>query len=254
MGWGLVTVNSKVSVGITIIVILLFSPWIYPNAQAQNTITITPSEKFSIPLYNGTISFAVNATYSTAILENDSWVFTNLTLNKSPSLQNFNVSAQNSNITIFSYIALNFTRQSSRLRYEAEGQGKQIFNFGQRALGGQLSGIDWSVITGNSTFLAEGPEWTISPDGTVFVNGVSGNVSVIHWGFFDSTSMGSNLPFYQQHSIAIAIVVSLAVVLAIAVVFKVRNTRLPINNESVKNAQAGQLSSALKYSKGEVQK
>ena len=33
--------------------------------------TLTPAEKFSIPLYNGTVSFAVNGTYSKATFENE---------------------------------------------------------------------------------------------------------------------------------------------------------------------------------------
>lgn len=250
----MIAINLKVSLGVTIIIFLLVFPWIYPNAIAQNNTTLTPEDKFTIPLYNGTVSFAVNGTYSKATFENDSWTFTNLALVGSHTLQNFTVSAQNSNVTILSYLALNFTRQSSRLRYSVEGQGKQVFNFGQGTTGGKFSGIDWSVITGNSTFLAEGAGWTISPNGTIVVSGISGNVSVIHWGFFDSTSFDSNLPFYQQHSIAIATAVSLAVAVAIAVVVKVRNSKSPSNKQLEKNAQAKKQSPALKYSKEEAQK
>jgi hypothetical protein len=245
-GLGLVTINSKVSVGVTIIIILLFSPWIYPNAQAQNNLVLTPAEKFSIPLYNGTLSFAFNGTYSKATLENDSWTFTNLNLMGSQTLQNFTVSAQNSNITIDFYSALNFTRRSSLLLYTVEGQGKQVFNFGQATGGEKFTAVDWSVIVGNNfVFLPEGQEWTISSDGTIFVNGVSsGNVSIIHWAFFDSSTMGSNLPFYQQHSVALAIVVSLSVVVAASVVMKVRETKSPKNDEL---AKAKKLSPKLKY-------
>lgn len=253
MGWGLVTVNWKMSIGVIIIIILLFCPWIYLNVQAQNNITLTPAEIFSIPQYDGVISFAVNGTYSSATIANDSWIFTNLSLQGSQTLQNFTVSAQNSNITIFSYNALNFTRQSSRLRYEAEGQGKQIFNFGQVASAGQYNGVDWTVISGNSTFLAEGPQWTISPNGTVVVNGVSGNVSVVHYGFFDVNFVSSNLPFYQQHSVAITIAVLLAAVVVVSVAFNVRNTKSPKNIVLMKNDQANELSSALKYGGEEVE-
>jgi hypothetical protein len=223
VGLGLTAINRKVSVGVTLIIILLCCPWIYASAQAQNSTSLTPAENFSIPQYNGVISFAVNGTYSSATLANGSWIFTNLALKGSQTLQNFTVSAQNSNITIFSYTALNFTRQSSRLRYEADGHGKQIFNFVQVASAGQYNGIDWTVISGNSTFLAQGPQWTISPNGTVVVNGISGNVSVVHYGFFDVSFGNPNLPFYQQHSVAIAIAVSLVIVVALAVVIKVRN-------------------------------
>ena len=249
----MVTINSKVSVGVTIIIILLFSPWIYPNAQAQNNITLTPTEKFSIPLYNGTVSFAFNGTYSKATLENDSWTFTNLNLLGSQTLQNFTVSAQNSNITIDFYSALNFTRRSSLLLYTVEGQGKQVFNFGQATAGETFTAVDWSVIVGNNfVFLPEGQEWTISQDGTILVNGASsGNVSIIHWAFFDSSTMDSNLPFYQQHSVALAIIVSLSVIVAVSVVIKVRATKSPKNNEFV---TAKKLSPAIKYTGEEVKK
>jgi hypothetical protein len=253
VAWGLVTIDKKVSVGVTIIIILLFSPWIYPNVQAQSNLSVTPGEKFSIPLYNGTVSFAFNGTYSKATLENDSWTFTNLNLLGSQTLQNFTVSAQNSNITIDFYSALNFTRRSSLLLYTVEGQGKQVFNFGQRTLGETFSSVDWSVIVGNNfVFLPEGQEWTISPDGTILVDGVSsGNVSIIHWAFFEDSTVGSNLPFYQQHSVALAIIVSLSVVVAASVVIKVRETKSPENNELVK---AKKPSPGLKYGEEEIQR
>ncbi len=232
-------INRQVSIGFTVIILLLFIPWICPYAQvqAQNGSILTTNDRFTLPQYNGAIAFAVNGTYSTATSYNDSWTFTNLKLNGSATLQNFTVSTQNSNITIFSYIALNFTRSSSRLHYLAQGQGKQVFNFGQGAGPTQYSGIDWSVIVGNSTFLAEGDQWTISPTGTVVVNGVTGNISVIHWGFFDTNSLNLNAPFYVQHSVAITITVLLAVVVAVAVVIRVVSAKPLSKNKLSKNGQ-----------------
>jgi hypothetical protein len=101
-------------------------------------------------------------------------------------------------------------------------------------------------------FLPEGQEWIISQDGTILVNGASsGNVSIIHWAFFDSSTMDSNLPFYQQHSVALAIIVSLSVVVAVSVVIKVRATKSPKNNEFVTTKK---LSPAIKYTGEGVKK
>jgi hypothetical protein len=220
----LVTINrKKVSAGIAIIVIVLIFPWTCLNTQAQTDITFNPADKFSIPSYNGTISFAVNGTYSKATLENDTWTFTNLRLNRSQPLENFKISTQNSNVTIFSYLAFNTTLQSARLRYAVEGKGKQIFNFGLVSQGGEWSGVDWSVITGNNVFIAEGEGWTISNDGTLIVTGATGNVSIVHWGFFENSLPSSNLPFYQQHSVAIAAAMVVAITVIVAIVIKVKS-------------------------------
>lgn len=220
----MVTINcNKVSAGIAIIVIVLIFPWTCPNTQAQTNITFSPADKFNIPSYNGTISFTVNGTYSEATLENDTWTFTNLRLNGSQSLENFKISTKNSNVTIFSYLAFNTTHQSARLRYVVEGQGKQILNLGLSSQEGEWTGVDWSVITGNNVFMAEGEGWSISHDGTLVVTGATGNVSIVHWGFFENSISNSNLPFYQQHSVAIVIAMVVAVTIIVAIVIKVKS-------------------------------
>jgi len=220
----LVTIKcNKVSAGIAIIVIVLVFPLTCPNTQAQTNITFSPADKFNIPSYNGTISFAVNGTYSEATFENDTWTFTNLHLNGSQPLENFKISTQNSNVTIFSYLAFNTTLQSARLRYAVEGQGKQILNLGLGSQEGEWSGIDWSVITNNNVFIAEGEGWTISHDGTLVVTGATGNVSIVHWGFFENSIPSSNLPFYQQHSVAVVIAIVVAVTIIVAIVIKVKS-------------------------------
>jgi len=220
----LVTINcNKVSAGIVIIVIVLIFPWTCPNAQAQTNITFSPADKFNIPSYNGTISFAVNGTYSEATFENDTWTFMNLRLYGSQPLDNFKISTQNSNVTIFSYLAFNTTLQSALLRYATEGQGKQILNLGLGSQEGEWSSIDWSVITNNNVFIAEGEGWTISHDGTIVITGAAGNVSIVHWGFFENSIPSSNLPFYQQHSVAIVIAMVVAVTIIVAIVIKVKS-------------------------------
>jgi hypothetical protein len=219
----LVTISrSKVSAGIAVIVILVIV-FIFsctcPNLQAQTDVFFSPADKFSIPAYNGTISFAVNGSYSKATFENGSWTFMNLRLNGSQPLENFEISAQNSNVTIFSYLASNNTAfQSVRLRYVVEGQGKQILNLGRGSGEGEF---EWSVAF-NGHLLGEGDDWTISHNGTLVVTGATGNVSIVQYDYFDYSASSSNLPFYQQHSVAIITAMIVAITVIIAIVIKVK--------------------------------
>ena len=230
------TINSnKVSIGVATVVIIFTFLLTCPNTQGQTNISFTPADKFSVPAYNGTISFAVNGTYSSATLENNIWTFTNLQLNGSQTLKNLEFSAQNSNVTIFSYITSNANGiPTVRLRYADEGRGEQILNLG---LSPQEAGFDssaeWTVTVNNNFFLGEGEGWSISHDGTMTVSGPSGNVNVVHTEYFASSS---NLPFYQQHSVAIITAMIIAVTVIIAVLIKVKNREHSNESELVKNA------------------
>ena len=217
------TINSKVSAVIAIVLIIFICLSVYPNAQAQTKTSFTSADKFIIPSSNGTVSFAYVGNYSTATLEGNNWVFQNLSMNRSTTLKNFLVSTQNSNITIFSYVSSNLT-QTLRLNYAVVGSGKQVFNFGQS----RGNGIDWTVIHtvhGRTVFLTEGVDWKISSNGTVAVNSVAtGNFSVIRYSFANSLSP-SNLPFYEQHSVAIATSAAVAIVVVLAVALSIRNIK-----------------------------
>jgi hypothetical protein len=222
----LVSINrNKVFVGIVVVFIIVIFPSGCLEAQAQADVNFSPADKFSIPSNNGTISFAVNGSYSKATFENDTWTFVNLQINGSAPLSDFRISTQNSNVSVFYYTEFNTTLRRVLLRYTVEGQGKQILNLGISSLQGTWSGIDWSVVSaraGNNVFMTEGEDWTISKDGTIAVTGVTGNVSIIHWGFFENSLLDSELPFYQQHSVAIIIAVSVTVTVIAAVAIKVR--------------------------------
>jgi hypothetical protein len=236
----LVTINSNVSAGIAIIVILCIFPWVCSFTQAQTVVSFQPSDKFSIPSNNGSVSFAVNGTYSNATFENDTWTFVNLHLSGSQPLEDFTFSTQDSNVTIFSYRSNNNTSfQSVRIKYAVEGQGKQTLNLGLGPeKGGSSSSLEWSVIVNNNVFLAQGEGWTISDDGTMVINGATGNVSVVHYGFFGSFGNGlqnSNLPFYQQHSVAIAIGAAAAIVVVISVVINLKIRKSPKKITLVEN-------------------
>ena len=209
------------------ILVVLFFSCFCPNSQAQTNTTFTDLDRFSIPETNGTISFAVNGSYSSAIFENHTWIFKNLRLRNSLSFGNLKVSVENSNITIFPPRANNTLFRSSTLRYSVEGQGKQIVNLGLNT-SRRTDASEWTVTIpgpdGNTVFLAEGEGWILLPDNSVVVTGITGNLSVTHFSSFIFEN-DSNLPFYQQHSIGIVTAASVLVTVAIALVIKVKVRR-----------------------------
>lgn len=243
---GLKQINSKVSAVIALMLILFISSSIYPNIKAQTAISFSPADQFQIPSYNGTVSFAVNGNYSQATLYNDSWAFQNLSMNRSTTLSNFRVSAQNCNITIFAYTASN-TSQTLRLRYSVAGAGYQIFSFGQ--IHSAQNSVDWYVVhtvNGKSIFLTPGVDWTISRNGTVVVNAATGNFSVVHFNSGDTALLNSNLPFYEQHSVAIITSAAIAIVLVLAVVITVKSKTYLTKKKPGKDASTIVKSSPLK--------
>jgi hypothetical protein len=216
---------KPVQTGLTavIIVALVFSCFcLYSQAQVRQS--FAPSDKFNIPQLNGTISFAFNGSCSSAKLENDSWAFTDLRFNISRPLGNLKVSAENSNMTIYSYQATNFFGRSVFLRYNVNGVGRQTVNLGLN-VSEPTSSSEWSVTipgpNGKTIFLAENEGWNLLPDDTVVVIGITGNLSVVHYNFGANID-NNNLPFYQAHSIAIITSIVLASTVAVAVVIKIK--------------------------------
>jgi hypothetical protein len=217
----------------TVVLLFLIFSAVSSGVQAQNTGTFIPSDKFQIPQQNGSISFNTNGSYSSATLQNNTWYFTGLSLNNSSSLGNLTVSVKNSNITIYSYYSsqsFSQFRRTAMVRYYIEGQGEQVFNLGLNVTGPTLSSA-WSVIvpayadgTG-SAFLAEGDGWHLRSDNTVVIDGLTGNVTIAYFGF--NQSPDSNLPFVEQHSVALATIVIVAVTIAVAALisYRVRRNR-----------------------------
>ena len=204
--------NSAVLAGIlaSLVVIFVFiQPCRLTLAQTETNFTI--EDKFSIPPYNGSISFALNGSYANATFENDIWTFTNLRLNNSETVENLAVSAQNSNVTILWIQIFNTTLRAAFLSYTVEGQGTQNFNFDLNIDGGE-----WSVLF-NEIFIAEGDGWTLSPDHTLTVTGATGNVTLMYIFLEERRGNSANLPFYEQHSVAIATVAAVAVMVTLTV-------------------------------------
>ena len=202
------------------LVIALIVIQICITAKAQTNTSFTPADWFDIPSTNGKIGFSENGTYAKATLTNDTWAFNDLKLNGSTPIEMFIASAQSSSIIITSYRATNTTQM---LRYIAEGQGRQTFNMGIPAEDRRW-GLhpEWSVII-NNEWLGEGDRWSITPDGNVTVTGAVGNVSIVHYGFLGLDDDSSDLTFYEQHSVAIITILSVAATAIVATLMMTRN-------------------------------
>ena len=217
----MITISKPLLKGLAAVIILvLVFAYVCSNTQAQTITTFTPADKFTIPELNGTISFAVNGSCSAATLENGAWNFKDLKLNPSQSTGNLKVSAENSNVTVSFYRAYNSTSgRSGVLRYTVKGQGKQSINLGLNS-SRPTSAVEWSVIVPNTIFLAEGEGWNLLPDDTVVIAVATSNVTLVYYSF--RLADNSNLPFNQQHSIAIITAIVLALTVTIAIIIRVK--------------------------------
>lgn len=206
-----------------IVIVFVFS-FFCLNSTAQTRQTFTPTDKFLIPEFNGSVSFAVNGSCSSASLRNGTWVFNDLRFNNSQPVGNLIISAENSNVIIQSYRAFNSSFRSSRLYYSVDGIGKQTVNFGFSS-SRPTSISEWSVNLDGKNFVGEGKGWTLLRDNTVVITGAAKNATVNHYVFNVFSFDDSNLPFYQRHSVAIATVLAIVLTVVIAVVIKVKVRR-----------------------------
>ena len=193
----------------------------FTTSKGQLGTNFSTADSFKLKSLDGTISFALNGTYSTATLANNTWVFENLRLNGSQPLNTLRVSAQDSSIIINSYQTFNTTLGVAMLRYVAQGQGQQTFNIGIAAnewRGGLHP--EWSVIVER-----EGEEWKIKPDGTLTVTGVVGNVSITYFGFIGLIENETDLTFYEQHSVSIATIALVAVIASIGAIISLKTKK-----------------------------
>ena len=194
--------------------------WGCSIVQAQTDTTFNPTGEFGIPAYNSTISFATGGSYARASLENGTWDFVNLRLNNSGTLESFRVSAQDCKVTITSYRTINVTGGGELLSYTVVGRGKQNFNLGLSARGGE-----WDVIF-NGVFIAENDGWRISPDATLTITGATSNVTILYLVFPNELGGNGNIPnqsIYQLHSVVIVTAVAVLVIAISAVIIRRRN-------------------------------
>jgi len=199
--------------------ITLVLPWICFVTQAQTDTTFKLTDKFDIPAYNSTISFATGGTYERASLENNMWKFVNLRWNNTGPLENLTVSAQDSNVKITTYQRFNASTVAARLRYTVVGHGTQTFNFGFVMKEG-----GWTVSL-NGRSMGENEGYSVSPDQTITVTGATVNASISYFNLnaFGGTTESSDLPFYLKHRVAIATGIVVAVAVVLTVVIRRRN-------------------------------
>ena len=189
------------------------------SVQAQTPSTFTSTDRFDIPQLNGSIRFGYNGSYASATMENNTWAFTNLTLNNISRPGTIKVSAQNSNITIYSFSLVVFNQSRISVRYYAQGAGQQFFDFGlDKSVPTHQS--EWMVIIPDSVFLANGQGWELLPDNTVIVTGQTGNISLSR--FSSGIPNDSNLPFYERHSVALITVAVVAATVAVGAIISVK--------------------------------
>ncbi len=219
---------------ILVLFCLLANPQFCAITQAQTQTAFTTADEFSIPQYNSSIRFALNGSYSAATLENGFWTFKNLTLfsqnlsflglNATQGSGELKISAKNSNVTVWTYISVNYSFPVDLLSYYAEGTGNQTVNLGLNA--SRSSSDEWSVIVADSVFLPLGQNWRLLPDDSVLVWDKTGNVTVAHFSFNNEYK---NLSFFLQHYVGIFTVLLLAFVILVAVVIRVRAKKLTKN-------------------------
>ena len=215
---------------VLMVLILLF----LNNAKAQNETVFPQNATFNISTLDGKISFGVGGTYTSATLTNGTWSFINLKFNGSQTIKIFKVSARNSNVTITSFIIGNTTSRSARLRYVAEGLGEQTFQMGIAAGEGKWNlHPEWTVIV-NDVWLGEGDGWKIASDGTVTIEGVTGNVSIAHYSFPGLSESDKDLPFYEQHSVSIATVTFVVFIVFLGTIIRLKTEK---RNDSQKKSR-----------------
>jgi hypothetical protein len=229
---------SKVYIVIALIATVFLISLVCPSAQAQQRVNFTRSDKFSIPANNGTVSFGGNGSFASATLQNDFWIFTDLRLDGSVPLASLKISTENSNAIVTLYRTRNGTVPSESLSYRIAGEGRVMVNLGLSDKG-LWNGGDWSVIQrqiGSTLFPAQGHDWNIGNEGTITVYELTGNMTITHYFFDRALGNVSNLPFYQQHSVAIEVAIAVTIVVMVASVIKLKSRLGPDGLE--KNAKA----------------
>ena len=215
------------------VVTILTTPLIQAQTAENDVRPLSPADKFAIPNYNGSISFATGGSYENATLYNDTWHFAGLALNSYtlnlsargappggmvtgrdvlPYLYDggsFSVSAKDCNVTVTGYEPLtHHSTYSGWLNYTVTGIGEQIFdlNFPGKA-------FYWNI-TIDGEMKIQNKSWTQSNNNLIKVTGARNNVC-IHYDSIQTPRDGpQTVPFWLPITTA-AIVVTLLIVVII---------------------------------------
>jgi len=212
--------------------------------KAQTTTSFSANTPFSIPEYNGTIYFSENGTYSSATLENNTWVFTDLRLSTLRTLKAFNVSIHDCNITLRApnffvvynitdyensrdYTGYLFTEISGMITYNVTGTGTQSFNFGL----GPSFGLDYKyrdmmVLLDTDIFGSPSPEgegWKVARDVTIIITGATTSATITYANY--SQTFNADTPFYQRHSVTITALALVTIMAALSASITVKRRK-----------------------------
>jgi hypothetical protein len=149
-------------------------------------------------------------------LQDGTWIFEDLSLNGSRVIGTLKVSAENSDITVFTYRARSILGSTESIRYFAQGQGKQTFDLGVNATG-QTHPDEWWVLN-NAASIANRQGWSLAQGNVVVVEGLVGNVSITHFGFYSIPTGTGN--FFVDHSIALIVAVALLVTIGVCLIVR----------------------------------
>lgn len=203
--------SSLLIVGL-LVVLFFFS---VTSVQAQDVTHFTSQDVFELPAVKGLIRFSGNGTYVDATVNNDMWIFTNLTLEGSRFSGTLKFSAKNCNVTIHSF-------RSNNVRYTVEGVGEQVIDLGLNS-SRPFHTSEWSVLNQNSEFFAEGKYWELLSDNSVVVRGLLGTLTVMYYNYGYPVS---DQTFYLQHHVLILTGVVVVVTVTVASVIKLKSKRV----------------------------
>ncbi len=208
-------------------IIALFCLSLSHTVEAQNSTLFNSTDSFVISDQNSSIRFATNGSYSSATLQDGTWVFKNLTLYNSTRANNLKISAYNSDVLIYAYSASSPYSQFSRFAiiiFSIERSGTQEFNF---CLNNSepTHPSEWGVVLPDGTFLAEGKNWQLLTDDTILISELTGNVTLVHYGF--DASGKKDLSFYEEHSVALVTlaVVAITIIISSIINYKVQRSQ-----------------------------
>lgn len=186
--------------------------------RAQAATEFSPESVFEIPAYNGAIKFAFNGSFSQATFANNSWLFSQLRLASTPTMESLQASVQNCNITIRSYGLFRSVESAGILRYNSTGQGNQTFNFNL-----EPKEREWSVVF-DGEYRPEGKGWYLEDHETITITRSAVNVTIFYMGIPGDEN--SNLSFPQRHSVAISTGAIVAVLVVVAILIQIKSQKL----------------------------
>ncbi len=151
--------------------------------ENENLISFPPQTTFQILSINGSITFAMGGSYTSAILQDDFWDFTglNVTDDSSPfPMENgvsFSISAKDSRVTITKFIRMNVfpPAGSGGLEYNVSGTGIQTLNIRYY----YNEWLNYSVnIDGQDKMENDG--WNVTQDGWLTITGARSQVRIAY--------------------------------------------------------------------------